>query len=152
MAAVILSRSPGRVFRFDEVPTPVTIQVEGFSSNLYAALTAVGVQSQANVQFVHTLKRMVYVYVFGEKIADMQLSGVVFPGVCGPAGAAGVGGFERVWAYYRTVGVAWLGRPVAVAVGATVFAGIVVGARIDLSDPNTGIGAFSLMLKFFPDD
>ena len=43
------------------------------------------VAQQANFQFLHTLGSDVYVYVFGDRIGQLSLSGVAFASGCGNA-------------------------------------------------------------------
>ena len=147
--ATILSPRPGVVFRFDAEVAPVTLLAEGMGPSLAAALTGVEAGLQAGVRFTNTLRQMVYAYTFGEKPAQLSLSGVLFSGNCqDPAGRHGL---ERMLGYYWAYGLPRRGAPIAVVVGQVVLEAFLVGGRFGINDPQTGLGAFTLDLRFFPD-
>lgn len=113
-----------------------------------SCLTQLGVSKQANYQFMQTLRDFVYIYTFGNKIADLQLGGVSFPGICLPGGS--VTGFELLDRYYQTFTLANRGAPVVIAIGTTLsFSGWLVGLTNNILDPMTGMSQFQLAFKFF---
>lgn len=148
---LLFSGNPGKVFRYEDPITQMLVAVEGFGRPLNCCLTAIGVAGRANAKITHAFKKMTYVYSMGERSGDLQVSGVTFPGQCGPANVGKPSGLESVMTYYYDqFGLNKRGKPVRVTLGRRVLEGFLLGFRIDSNDPQTGIGAFSLVFNFFP--
>lgn len=126
-------------------------------------VTAVGLSQQGNFQFLHTLRNFVYVYVFGERIADLTLSGVMFLNPCqGGAAAAAAGGaaaalaggdtgWKRVYDFYNQYRISKNPTPVVVTVGGVTVEAFLVGMNMQAQDPANMLGQFSMSLKYLPD-
>ena len=123
------------------------ISVEGFGPALNACLTSLAVSGQVNAQFTHMLKRLIYVYVFGERLGDLQLGGVIFPRRCaGPVQP----GHVHMQRYYDAFNLAATGRPIKVTVGALTYEAFLIAHQIGTSDPVTSVGSFTLLLHKSP--
>jgi len=152
MAAVFVS-SPGTVVAFQNVGAlPLSLFLEnwqGFPA-MRAIVTHVGGTSTGNFQFLHTLQEYIYVYVFGERVGDLSISGLAFSAPCGQQG--GMTGIEQVADYYNQYRISHYGGMLSVQIGlsgAANLRGFLVGMRTDLNDTNTQLGQFQLTLKTF---
>jgi hypothetical protein len=114
------------------------------------ALTSLGIGTQANFQFFHSLRNVIHVYVFGDKIGEVALGGVCFPSLCGnPSAGAGL---DYVLDFYNTWKISSYGRPLTIAVGAYhSFEGFLTGCRADVADPQSGLIQFSFRFHVLPD-
>lgn len=121
-------------------------------------ITRVTVSQAVNLQFLHTLGSHIYVYVFGDRIGDISLSGLSFASVdCGVLGTLGAvlglqkHGIEYLLEWYAANKASAREEPVRVTIGAmTVFEGFVVTVSSDLVDPQTNIVQWGLNLKMLP--
>lgn len=110
-------------------------------------ITRVAVRQRANVQFLHTLGSVVYVYVFGDRIGDLALSGLSFNGPCPGGGRHGI---AQMFEWYDDNRVSATGSSIVVAVGGYTFTGFVVGVDGELADPATGLGQWTLNINTLP--
>lgn len=115
-----------------------------------AIVTSAGLAAQSNVQFIHTLRDLIYVYVFGERAATLTVSGVIFGGGCD----GGPSGIESVFNYYNTYRISNSGRQVAIQFGTSSvgrFNAFLVGApTMAITDPAMNMGQFSFTFQVFP--
>jgi hypothetical protein len=147
----IFSERTGRVVLIPDVAFPLTVRMDGWAGGamMKAVITQLGLQSQGNYQFLHTLKNFIYVYVFGERIADLMVGGLSFPERC--PGGGGPTGFELVYQYYLEKRISTLGAPITVAIGTSLsFSAWLVAHSGNLIDPQNGMCQFQLAFKFFP--
>lgn len=158
---------PGQVVAIpgDVGSLPLTIFLDDWPGYpaIRAIITHVGSQSSGNYQFLHTLKEYIYVYVFGERIGDLSIGGLLFAEACelqnnsgvadatNPAnGANAASGFEQLSDYYKSHRIAKRGAPLTIMIGVTGMAkyqGFLVSQRLELVDPQQQLGQFSLFFK-----
>jgi hypothetical protein len=130
---------------------PLTIFLDnwpGFPA-IRAIITNLTVQKAGNQQFLHTLQEYIYVYVFGERIGDMTIGGLIFSEACVLPGNA-PSGFEQLMHYYDQYRLSRTGSTITVQVGTSglaVFRGFLIGVRADITDPQHQLGQFALYLK-----
>lgn len=168
----IFSTQPGAVVAVPSPGTPMAMFIEGWGDGSTAyvpfksIVTGFEVETQAGVQFLHTLRDFIYVYVFGERIAPVTISGIALAHVCErldenmPAQGFPLGrntftpnfhGLEYVLGFYNSYRVSTLGAPLTLVFGiSTVLQGFLVGARVGLSDTENRIAQFSLQFKAIP--
>lgn len=147
----IFSSSPGGVAVFRTAgAAPMSLSVEGLLQGssafdtMRSIVTAVGLRQGGNYQFVHTLKSMVYVYAFGERLGDVSISGLCFLSPC-----QGQNGIESIFAYYDTNRLSSRGSPVAIAIGASiVLSGFLVDLELGAQDAFNAMGQFTLLFKY----
>jgi len=61
----------------------------GCGAELNMPLTAFKLEQQCNFQFLHTVNDFIYLYVFGDRVGELQVSGMAFlGGRCDAAGAS----------------------------------------------------------------
>lgn len=124
--ALVFPNVPGRVALIPPKAVvgflPVQIRVapgpwSGGSAPLFmkAIITQFSVQFQGQQQFMHTLRDFIYVYSFGEGIAQASLSGVAFADTC-PSGG-GMTGAEQIVNYYDGFRLSKQGQAMQFAIG-----------------------------------
>ena len=141
---------------------PMTIMLDdwpGFPA-IRAIVTHVGISAGGNYQFLHTLKEYIYVYVFGERIGDVAISGLLFSEACtasagvssalAPVNAAEPSGIEQLCDFYNRNRIAVRGQPMRIIIGTSGFASFqafLVGHKSEISDPQQQLGQFTLFFK-----
>jgi hypothetical protein len=146
----MFSDRTGRVVLVPDAGAPVALSVQGWpgAQALKAAITSINLGAAGNVQFVHTLRDFVYVYVFGERMSEITVGGLAFPNDCQ---ARTPGGIENLWRFYQRNRVASRGAPLGLAVGATMmFEGFLTGFTVALNDPQFGLAQWALRFAFHP--
>ncbi len=148
----IFSNSPGTLVAFFEKPG-VPFRMEGWNGggSMKAIITTAGLSAQSNVQFIHTLRDLIYVYVFGERAATLNVSGMIFGGDCNGSGNSGL---ESVFSYYNSYRISNSGRQVAVQFGTSSvgrFNAFLVGMpTAAITDAAMNMGQFSFTFQVFP--
>ena len=150
MATCIFTTSPGVAVAIAD-PNITTVNF-GFTNwlgyaNENAILQGISITSQGNYQFTCTLRNFIYVYVFGEKVGDIVITGLTFAGNCT---AIAFGGMTSVVAYYNANCISATGMPIGVGLGMDSFSAFLVGCNISMVNPETQVGQFSLVLKSIP--
>jgi hypothetical protein len=152
MARNIFSVNPGRVIAIkDPFSVPFTLSFDdwgGFDAR-NAILQGVSVSTQGNYQFLHSLRNFIYVYIFGERIGEITLSGLAFVGKCPNNDTDGL---SKVMEYYNKKGISFSGEPVNITVGRAPFSAFLVGAKFEIVNPKARIGQFALAFKLIPPD
>lgn len=150
--AVIFPLQPGRVAALPMSGIPgqlVSLESWGGFDGFRAIITGIGIREGANVQYLQTLSRVIYVYVFGDRIGDMVVSGITFSHGCDGPGA----GIEAVRNYYRQNRVTNRVSPVSLTLGAsTTFVGYLDRSQIAVQDVEHRFFNFSLPMTQIPED
>lgn len=110
-----------------------------------AIITQVGIQQEGNFQFLHTLSDSIFVYIFGDRISELMVSGVAFGATCD-----GGHGLDETLDIYDANKLSVRGRPLTISYGSRAFRGFLTGNRQDLADPETTLGQFSYRFHSFP--
>jgi hypothetical protein len=87
----------------------------GFGS-FKAIFTRVHVAEQTNHQFLHTLGDRIYLYVFGDRIGSLGLSGLAFEDNCSNNPKIGI---AHVLSYYRRYKLTKVAEPLRVTIDPT---------------------------------
>lgn len=153
MAVTIFSKSSGVVAAFNDptLPATTTLRVEdwGGFSNFKSIITRVSVSSQGNFQFLHTLGGNIYVYVFGDRIGQLAVSGIACDATCDEE--AGELGIERVIAYYNANRIAARKTPIKITLGVrTTLAGYLVGISAEMANAQMRMYQFNLQFVIVP--
>lgn len=147
----IFATTPGGVYEFSVGQSALPFTVKVGSGVNYASLkgvvTSIGIQQQSNFQFLHTLRNLIYVYVFGERIADLTVGGTVFLSPCGTAGQTG---WKLMYDFYEANRISRRETPVDVVIGGIPFRAFLVGLGLSANDPANVVGQFSLSFKYLP--
>jgi len=153
----VFASSPGNVVEFkpDGPALPFQVRVPGFGGfqTHKGIITSVGIQQGGNFQFLHTLRNFVYVYVFGERIAELVISGAMFLNPC--EGQDPASGFEKVYEFYEQNRISRNPNPLQVSIGAGAgmisLKSFLVGVGLQAADPASMIGSFSFKLNYLPE-
>lgn len=112
-----------------------------------AIIQGISVARNSNYQFLHTLRHFIYIYVFGERIGDLVISGLTLTGRCPNTAQPG---FDGVMDYWEQQAVHVREDPIGVEVGRTGFLAFLTGAKIDIINPKAGLGQFLLKMNMVP--
>jgi len=115
----------------------------GFGST-FCVLQGVTAATRGNYQFLYTIGNFTYVYVFGELMGDLTVTGVALAGACPEAAVHGMG---AAVAYYNSFAISVTGTPVAVNFGGLGLLAFLVGATFAMANPKSIVGQFQLNFK-----
>ena len=148
----IFNSGRGLVAAIDSPGVPVNVFFDGWGGygGTKSIVTSIKVTQQGGVQFLHTLRDFIYIYVYGERIGSMQIGGMSFAGAC--KGGSSCHGVEYVNAYYLTHRVSQQAAPVTIVIGCgTPFFGFLTGMNIDFTDTEHLISGWSLNFNVIPE-
>lgn len=152
---VFFQGSPGRTVRLDDPAAAGSVAMVGVNpqfdwNSSRVIVTRLVVAHQANFQFLHTIGNDVYVYVFGDRVGSVTLSGLAVAADCDSGDPSH--GMEQAMAWYASNKVSARQAPVRIAVGVrTAFDAFVIGSNYDVVDPGSRLASFSLNLAVIPD-
>lgn len=115
-----------------------------------AVITRVTLSQQVNIQFLHTMGSMVYVYVFGDRMGTISLSGLSFF-LCECDGGQPAAQ-QDVYAWYKQNRASKRREPVKVTIGSAVIDGFVTGFTEDVVDPSLSIVQWGVNMQALPDE
>jgi hypothetical protein len=140
---------PGIAIAVDSPGIPMNLFVGNWKgyTGYKSILTSFAVHMKGGVRYMHTLRDMIYVYTFGERMAPITISGVSFAAVCENLKdrvATTSHGLEYAMSYYWTQRVTATGLPIRLVLGlAAIFQGFLDEGTFQLADPNSYVGQFS---------
>ena len=108
-------------------------------------VTQAGIQQAGNFQFLHTLNDAIFVYVFGDRIAQLRISGFAFADDCDK-----LNGMFNVLSSYDRLKISNQARPITVNYGGESFECFVTGMHISVDDPEFLRGQWTFVLHSFP--
>lgn len=153
--SIIFEGNRGRVVRLDDPAAQASIgcvQVADAPIRYdahWSIITRLTLSHQVNAQFLHTLGSAVYIYVFGDRIGQVGLSGLSFNAACGGADARL--GVERMLDWYKDNRVSIRGSPVRVMIGNTPIEGFVMSSSVDIVDAETGLVQWGVNMQTLPE-
>lgn len=155
MAAVIFSKALGQVQSLPDpsLPANISFRLDDWTGyvGLKSIITRITISAKGNYQFLHTLGGQVYIYVFGDRVGQMGISGLAFDSTC--SSNLGPLGIENVLAYYGRNRVANRQSPIRMVLGATTaLDAYLLDITADMVDTKSRIWQFSMMLSLIPQD
>jgi hypothetical protein len=120
-------------------------------------ITQVVVSQATNHQFLHTLGNDIFVYVFGDRIGEMTITGLSFSRLCTPFGCnpgflgGAQHGMELMLEYYRRNKMSSRQSPIVVQLGRIPIKGFITGMTQQMNDPATWIVQYGLRVAILPD-
>ncbi len=156
MPTIVFQGNRGKVVRVDDPVAQAnlgSVSVDGSPigyDSRKSIVTRVTVAQAANVQFLHTIGAFVYIYVFGDRIGQMTLSGLSFADPCG-GGAADGTGLEQMMKWYKQNRVSESGKSLRVQIGKTAVDGFVTTSGFEVVEADTGIGQWNVTLQTLPE-
>jgi len=157
MSAIIFPHARGTVKRVLgpwQRQSAFRVTMQGWQNKQKAIITQAAVVQNGNFQFLHTINDQIFVYVFGDRISELQVSGISFgtyggadPESCSPEEP----GTMDVFPYYRQRRIAVKAEPLLIRIGrGGVFRGFLTGMNFEVVDPETMLGQFSFRFHSFP--
>mgnify|MGYP003344067925 CR=1 FL=1 len=129
---------------------PAYFALDGWgNSGFKAILTSASIKYGVNVQFQHSLDQFIYVYIFGRRMGEFNVSGITFADTC-TSSIVGYHGADVVQAYWDIFNTVQYGKPITAVFGTTPFILFLVGMQQSLAEPEFGIGRFSLNFAVMP--
>lgn len=126
-------------------PSTLTFSMAGWSSGASAqnaVISGVSGNTQGNYQFLLTLANWTYVYLFGEKMGD-----VVVSGIAGKECGGVVHGLTNAMAYYNTYAISVTGTPIALTFGGFSTWAFLVGGTFQYMNPKSRLARFQFKFK-----
>jgi hypothetical protein len=112
-------------------------------------VTRLTMSQKANVQFLHTLGSLIYIYVFGDRIGTIGLSGLSFACEC-PSGEEL--GAVKMYQWYKRHRASRRRAPVRVMLGREVIEGFITDFTGDVVDPSLNLFQWGVNLMTLPED
>ena len=142
MAVVFTSQNEGSVIvlSFGRA-SPATLRIEGLESNNVIITTFV-LDQAANAQFRPTLQDSIYVYSFGDRMGQLNISGVAFHKTC--KDQSPFSGMKDIIQYYNSKAVSQNVKPVFISFGAFSVRCFLVGYHFSSLDPKLNLVQFEL--------
>ncbi len=156
--AVVFGGAPGRVIRMDDpaiaqgvLPALVDVKPDQITfQKRKSIITRVAMSQETNNQFTHALGGDIYVYVFGDRIAPLTISGMCFAIDCDKEGDV-EHGMELMLKWYNNNKLSKRKKPVTVMVGQTPLTAFVTGFNAAVFDHKLRIVQFDLMMALVPE-
>lgn len=124
---------------------PAVVRLAGFSGSPLLIMS-VGFGQQANVQFMHTLRDVIYIYAFGERMGTVKVSGLLIFRAC----SGGSTPVKDLIGYYKTNSVSLNGSPISISVGGEALKGFLMSVEFGGFDQVLGTATFSLTFASLP--
>ena len=115
-----------------------------------ALINSVGIQESANFQFMQTLGSDVYIYVFGDRIGQIQIGGLAFAADCQGGGEHGAAKVRR-WFNRRKLSSRV--EPVDIVFGnaAEPLTGYVTGWSAKVADIPSNLVSWTISMALIPE-
>lgn len=129
------------------------LQVDGWAGfqEFKAIFTRLQLAEQTNHQFLHTLGNRIYMYVFGDRIGQLGLTGLAFYDACG-SGDNRIG-LSHVRNYFRQMRLSQRQNPLRVTIDpTTVFECYLHSIQADTVNTADRMFQFNLTLALLPDE
>jgi hypothetical protein len=110
---------------------PGKILLKGFSPQA-AIIVSPAISQRTNVQFQTSLRESVYVYVFGDQMGTVTVTGVAFATRCD----ADDSGLEEIFEYYQNYRASQRQQPIEVTFGKESISGFLTASDISSRDPS----------------
>lgn len=135
----------GVMYVTDIASDPVTLE------STRSIITRVTCAQQVNLQFLHTMGKHVYVYVFGDRMGQIGLSGLSFANDCDRPGAEH--GVVKMFDWYRRNKASKRPEPIRINIGMRDnLDGFATGFNFDVVDPGSQMVQWNLTVAALPED
>ncbi len=112
-------------------------------------ITGATYSQSANIQFQQSLKDAIYMYVFGERMGQIEISGMAFASACTDTDKT-TAGVDDILAYYQDGRASKSGDAISIIIGKTPITGFLVGCNVRMVNPVTMMYGFSFALATVP--
>lgn len=151
---VIFEGTPGRVIRMTDPALPATLKpIASLNPSISFAqersiINRITIAQQTNHQFLHTLGNDIFIYVFGDRMGQVTLSGISASEECNGDTEYGL---EKMLRWYKENKLSSRPEPVRIVVGSVTLTGFVTGMSNDLVDPKTWLVNFAVTIALVPE-
>ncbi len=153
---ILFQSRPGAVVKLDDPAIQCSTSLYSMDPEISfdvqrSIVTRLTVNQQVNLQFLHTLGSLIYIYVFGDRMGQISLSGLSFNcGACNPF--TDVLGMEKMMMWYNDNRASKRKKPVRVTIGRTVLEGFVTSSQADVIDPSLNLVQWTVQMASLPQD
>lgn len=158
-----LFSSNGRVavIQLDDNSLPMGLVVgstntDSFKANLSTkgVITSCGVDGQSSFQVMHTLRKAIYMYTFGERVGEIMISGLLFNADCNDTFETlmtGGSGINKFFNWYEANRISTTGLPILITiVPGIVLSGFLVKMKFQTEDPSINLTSFAMTFLYAP--
>lgn len=168
---IIFESNPGKVVRLLDPAVQCAARTINFAANnpdriryelQRSIITRVTLSAQVNAQFLHTLGGEVYIYVFGNRIGQISLSGLAFGCPCDPGALVGFvddafvflgdSGAELMYLWYKDNRASARQGPLRLLIGNTPIDGFVISFTEDVVDAASSLVQWNVTMVLLPED
>lgn len=151
---LVFATKPGQVVMLDDPAMACSTSFLSMNPNISFAseksiVTRLTVSQQVNVQFLHSLGSLIHIYVFGDRMGQVSLSGLSF--ACDCPGGEELGA-EKMLLWYKKNRASKKADPCRVTIGKTVIEGFVTSFTEDVVDPSLKLVQWGVNLASLPED
>ena len=144
----VFASNEGTVVRIPGNGFPAIVSVPNFTDqNDRVLVSSMGFSQGANVQFMHTLRDVIYVYSFGEKMGQIRINGMLFFRDCAGRGRQSV---PFLLQYYRNNSVSRNQTPIRVSLAGSTLNGFLDGVNFGGFNQQFGFASFRLDFSSLP--
>lgn len=152
---LLFQTRPGQVVKLDDPALSCSANFLSLNPDIAfeserSIVTRLTVSQQVNVQFLHTLGSLIYIYVFGDRMGQVNLSGLSFVCDCDD-GSADIGA-EMMLLWYKRHRASKRAEPCRVTIGKTVIEGFVTSFVEDVVDPSLRLVQWGVTMASLPED
>jgi hypothetical protein len=159
---MLFANQAGTVVAVDEPVVNCAMRLLGVTPEISfsterSIVTRMTLSQQVNVQFLHTLGKQIYIYVFGDRMGQITLSGLSF--LCGACdnqqallGISPRLGAEESLRWYKRNRASRRKTPIKVAIGRETIQGFATGFTQDIVDTSISMVQWGVQITALPED
>jgi len=124
----------------------------GHKTVLPITVTGIGYSQNVNIQFMPTLKKLVYVYAFGDNMGNLRITGLAFDHNCYNKGFTSGWGTQSLFTYYDTNRAVKDGQVVGINIAGRAIRGFLISMDLNLVDIAFKTMGFTLNIATLPNN
>jgi hypothetical protein len=142
----------------DDNSIPLGLLVGDFKNSLglKGIVSTMSVSGQGGFQVMHTLRRAIYMYTFGERVGEMSIGGILVNADCTDNRAAiengtTQSGIYKFFSWYERNRLTTTGQPISITVvPGLVLSGFLVNMKFQIEDAAVPLAQFSINFLYPP--
>ena len=119
--------------------------------NPIALIQMVTLDQKTNHQFNLSLRQVIYLYVFGNLMGDITVTGALFSGNCSSSASQDKNGFDEILNFYTKNRLSSNSELVEISVGTKSMKGFLIGLNLQPTDQTTLLTPFVMFLRVLPE-
>jgi len=149
---LLWSQTAGRVIALEDPSAPAVVRFVSMNPKLdfatqSAIISRTASSDQANFNILHAIGGDIFLYVFGDRAGQLQVSGLSFPEQCN----GGESGVDAIANFYRKNKLSVRKEEFEVIIGTTPYRGFLAGIATELANPESRISQFVLQIVTIPE-